>query len=674
MSGPRGGCRVRNEWVSPVDALIEITQGDQGADHRVDLYLGDDGAWPPEPTASDTVPADLDVGSLPAALAGAATAADAVVAFLHASPESQAFAEVGLHLGRLLLPPKVREHWSRPAVDRTFLCVGPGLRRLPWESARAPHALFVQPGQPFVRVHRRVPDDDPVADALPIRVLVVRGDDDDQIGARDEIREIKRIVGGAPGRIEAEFLSRPTQSDLRTAYERVKPHVLHFIGHGTRKASTGQVALRVVPPGREAWLLTPTYIADLLSRPAPRLAILNACRSGETADAVALTDVFLDSGAAAVVGMQGDVRGTAAALFGGTLYRSLLDNEPVDRAVAKAREAVYADTGVSDGARDWILPCLTTRVRPDDVLPDLSAASARAVRIEQQFETEVGAFVNRVHERHKLLKGIDPGVGERVEPLLLVVGESDIGKTRLMNWLRRRCAVRGRRVKYVSFDRPNPVDLLGDRPARYDFLEVLYAIRDVAEDLPDAPEGVASAFDRFNHDVVHLAEGRLPPDPPVPTPEPARWPRMTGGTSHHVASTFESFRTCLASAARPEPLLLVLDHVGNVLDSAFRQQLYDHLIRHIADGRVPNVSLVVVMTNEQHATHWPERGGGTRVDLDRIEAEEFAALAEDVVLAVGRSIALPHVKLIEALGAGVATGKWSPAVLGDLESIVRRMR
>ncbi|MEV8437421.1 CHAT domain-containing protein [Actinosynnema sp. NPDC051121] len=659
-----------------MDALIEITQGGQGADYRVDLYLGDDGVWPPEPTASDTVQADLGASALPAAVAGAQAGAavpDAIIGFLHASPESQAFADVGLHLGRLLLPPNVREHWSRPGVERTFLCLEPGLRRLPWEAARAPHALFIQPGLPFVRVHRRVPGDEPVADALPIRVLVVRGDADDDIGSRDEIREIKRVVGGAPGRIEAEFLSRPTESDLKAAYQRVVPHVLHFIGHGTRKASTGQPALRIAPPGREAWLLTPTYIGDLLSRPAPRLAILNACRSGETADAVALTDVFLDSGAAAVVGMQGDIRGTAAALFGGSLYRSLLANEPVDRAVATAREAVYADTGVSDGARDWILPSLTSRVRPDDVLPDLSASGARAVRIEQQFEKEVGAFVNRVHERHRLLEGVDPAVGEPTEPLLLVVGESQVGKTRLLNWLRRRCAVRGRRVKYVDFDRPNPVDLLGDRPTRFDFLEVLYTIRDVDEDLPDLPEGVASAFDRFNHDVVHLAEGRLPPDPPVPTPEPARWPRMTGGTSHHVAATFDSFRACLGRAAQPEPLLLVFDHVGNVLDSAFRQQLYDHLIRHVADGEVPNLSLVVVMTNEQFATHWPERGGGTRVDLDRIEAEEFPALAEDVVLAVGRSIRGPHLQLIEAIGAGVATGKWSPAVLGDLENIVRRM-
>lgn len=656
-----------------MDALIEITQPGQGADYRVDLYLGDDGVWPAEPTASDTVPADLAAASLPVPSTGA-TASDAIVGFLHANPESQAFADLGLHLGRLLLPPNVREHWSRPGVKRTFLCLPPALRRLPWESARSAHALFVQPDQPFIRLHRRVPGDDPIAESLPIRVLVVRGDDDDDIGSRAEIREIKRVVGGAPGRIEAEFLSRPTESDLKSAYRRVVPHVLHFIGHGTRKASTGQPALRIVPPGREAWLLTPTYIGDLLSRPAPRLAILNACRSGETADAVALTDVFLDSGAAAVVGMQGDIRGTAAALFGGSLYRALLANEPVDRAVATAREAVYADTGVSDGARDWILPSLTLRVRPDDVLPDLSATGARAVRIEQQFEKEVGAFVNRVHERHKLLKGVDPGVGEPLEPLLLVVGESQVGKTRLLNWLRRRCAVRGRRVKYVSFDRPNPVEVLGDRPARFDFLEVLYAIRDVAEDLPNLPEGVASAFDRFNHDVVHLAEGRLPPDPPVPTPEPARWPRLTGGTSHHVAATFESFRACLGRAAQPEPLLLVFDHVGNVLDSAFRQQLYDHLIRHVADGELPNLSLVVVMTNEQFATHWPELGGGTRVDLDRIEAEEFSALAEDVVLAVGRSIGDPHVQLIEAIGKGVATGKWSPAVLGDLENIVRRMR
>ena len=90
----------------------------------------------------------IGAGALPAPLAGAAAVPDAVVGFLHANPESQAFADVGLHLGGLLLPPAVREHWSRPGVERTFLCLDKGLRRLPWESARSTRACGSMSARP----------------------------------------------------------------------------------------------------------------------------------------------------------------------------------------------------------------------------------------------------------------------------------------------------------------------------------------------------------------------------------------------------------------------------------------------------------------------------------------------------------------------------------------------
>ncbi|MEU4746632.1 hypothetical protein AB0G02_40090, partial [Actinosynnema sp. NPDC023658] len=151
-----------------MDALIEITQDGRGTGNRVELRLGDDGVWPAEPPASDTVATEagaVDPGAGDAGVGGpVAVAPAAILEFLHGNAESQGFTDIGLRLGRLLLPPTVRQCWARAAVERTFLCLDPELRRLPWECARSPHALFVQPDHPFVRVHRRVVGDDPVTD------------------------------------------------------------------------------------------------------------------------------------------------------------------------------------------------------------------------------------------------------------------------------------------------------------------------------------------------------------------------------------------------------------------------------------------------------------------------------------------------------------------------------
>ena len=102
------------------------------------------------------------------------------------------------------------------------------------------------------------------------------------------------------------------------------------------------------------WLLTSQYVRDLL-RPAPRVAVMNACRSGEVADVRSLTEAFLAGGTAAVLGMQGDIRGTSAAKFGGELYQALAEGKQIDEAVTRARQDLYVAVGVALQGRDWFL-------------------------------------------------------------------------------------------------------------------------------------------------------------------------------------------------------------------------------------------------------------------------------------------------------------------------------
>ena len=75
----------------------------------------------------------------------------------------------------------------------------------------------------------------------------------------------------------AEVLRAPTQIELVTAYRDLRPHVLHFIGHGTVLPGTGSVLQ--LGSGATAWTLSDQQILNILPGWVGRVAILNACRS-----------------------------------------------------------------------------------------------------------------------------------------------------------------------------------------------------------------------------------------------------------------------------------------------------------------------------------------------------------------------------------------------------------
>lgn len=644
------------------NALVTVAHNREGSDYRVDLYFDDGGVWPAEPVASCVLPCDLNVGSVPDVLAGDSIA-DAIRGHVDANPESAEFDMIGAYLGRLLLRDEVKRRWEQTAVEKTLLHFDPpALRLLPWELMSSGINLFVK--KSFMRVRDRDLDKDDITLWPPVKVLVVVGERDDDIGTDIEIGAIKKGLAAADGRIEAEFLFMPTEPELRRVYARVAPHVLHFIGHGDRKPGSREPALRVKAPGR-SWLLTAKYVRNLLDR-APRVAILNACRSGQVEDVRALTDAFLDIGTAAVVGMQGDIRGQAAALFGGEFYSALASEESIDTAVTRARTAIYAETGYTDGARDWILPSLTLRVAPERVLA-VAAAPEDARRVENQFKEWILAFVNRTEERHDLVAKVDPeSKDEKPAKLLLVVGETEAGKTSLLHWLRRRCALRGRRVRYVDFGTSENLD----------YLQALYAIRDQKEDVPSLAPGAAAAFDRFNYDLGFFARGYLPEDRLGDLPqldEPPR-PRTLGdGPVRMIERLFLSFRDALSQATADSPMILILDHLGGIPASDFQKRLYPLLIRDIVDDHVPNLRLVVALTTEQVSTYWPQEGDEVRVPVKLIERERFEELAGDVVLAMGKPMDNTGQQLVKAVtGYLPDSGLWSPTLLGLVAEIVKR--
>jgi hypothetical protein len=617
-------------------ALIRVTaQAGTSGGYRVKLFSDAQGGnWLETPLASGDLPADLGSATAPAALSQepGQPFAEAVRQFVEANPESAEFEAIGEHLAGLLFQDDLAGMWDQLQDEhlplRTFLQIEPPeLRLLPWELMNRERQLFINPSSVLARVTELV--EDRRQDLGPIRLLVVEGERDDDLGTRTEVRAIKYALPGFGGRIEAEFLTEPSAPYLETRYTRFRPHILHFIGHGGRQDN--EPALKLIDDGT-VWWLTRQYIQNLM-RPAPRLAILNACRSGDVDGVRALTDVFLGTKSAAVVGIQGNIRGAAAARFGGEFYRALSRGELVDQAVTTARTAVYAAVGFTKRERDWFLPALTLRVLPEHVLPITYGIPDQEMDlVKSRLFRRVRAFVDRVDERDMIVEWLDPNNSKASTRLVVVTGDLQVGKTALLQWLRTRCALRGRRVRYVDFRGPKKLD----------FVAALYAIRDTLEDVPSLAVN-PDAFDRFNYDLTFLANGRLPEEPSGPVPKVVPPPPdavLRAGVEKADELIFEWFRAALdATTTADNPLLLILDHIDGLPDLMFQNYLYPQLIKKIVELEPPNVRLVVALSTEQQRDYWPsdEARVGERTEICPIPAERYEELVEDFLLAMGRN-------------------------------------
>lgn len=631
------------------------------------LLAGAEGAAADGDPVAVITPADLEAARAPAVLDGEEVLT-AVQSFVTQNEASTHFGAIGGFLSNLLFRDEVAERWDALRQQysgelHTLLDIQPReLRTVPWELiVRDDRRLFVDEEAAFARIQDLRHDD--AQELVPLRLLVVEGrQDDDVLGTATEIRGIKSALPAFRGRIDAEFLREPSKEELLEAFKRVRPHIFHFMGHGVMAAN--EPALLV-----GAWSLTSGFVRESL-RPMPRVVVLNACRSGEEArvasltakEVRALTDTFLASGSAAAIGMQGDVRGRAAALFGAGLYGALGSNLLLDRAVAHARK-LMAERGGNDQARDWCLPSLTLAVAPEQVLPlNCGISDDDQEHVESKLFKEIGLFVDRTPIRWELAAAADPDEGEG-DParLVLIVGDMEAGKTWLVNWIRTRCALRGRRVRYVDFTNTGV----------YDFVRALECIRDAPEDLASLAGPAQGAFDRFTWDLGHLVNGKIPPEEIAGDPPEITDRLQLGGDNEE--RVFDSFRAALEAATDAQPLLLIFDHVDGILKTDFQTRIFRHLITPLVNGNPPDARLIVVLSSEQQRAYWPSDAVtlGTRVDVKLFSLEDYKASAEDVLLAMGEEFGEMHELLIKGVLPFIQPPA-SPKELRMVERIVAR--
>ena len=262
------------------------------------------------------------------------------------------FKAIGKFLYRLIFRGDVKTRWDELRAQygegqsseglRTILDIEPAnLRALPWELMGDELSLFLDMSNPFSR--GRINFKSSIAKHMwPLRALIIIGShpDDTEIDAEFEAESIAGALREISRTIEVDIMRRPSKSDLAKQYKNLRPHIVHFIGHGGVDGRKPYLQL-YESDGNTPQYWTIDDIANLRHTGwTPSFAFINACRSGDqigVEDTWAIAEAFGKAQIPAVLSMLGDVEEEAAQTFAAGVYKSLAQNRPLDQAVAEAR-------------------------------------------------------------------------------------------------------------------------------------------------------------------------------------------------------------------------------------------------------------------------------------------------------------------------------------------------
>ncbi|MGP3999398.1 CHAT domain-containing protein [Streptomyces sp. 8N706] len=515
-----------------------------------------------------------------------------------------------------LLGGALADHWSTvsQAADqacptRVSLDIRPTeLRSLPWELLRNDDRWLWRRRDLLWR--RRsggatvgTASGEPEGELGPLRVLaVVCNPRDHRLLAEKELARISGTLEGSPGRTHVEVLDGPSRTALVERIEQLRPHILHFIGHGMPRPDGVHALHFNWKPGEHDpldWSLSTQQVADL-TRWKPQLVVLNACRTAQTDtdDRIGgLAHAFLDAGTRAVVSMQGDIDSPEAVRFSGAFYDAIGEHRPVDEAVAAARDALGQCEGRPTDA--WALPVLLTAVAPERVMtiryePPPPARPDAMDRSRPYYDLR--HFVGRARERREAWwaldnPGLTPGGTER--PLLVIGGFSQTGHVKTgKTWFTRWCLA----TYFLRGHRVLSVDLSGGTK---DWLTVIQEIRRQAtarDQLCPLSEKTFAAFDKT---LVRLALGvpGAAPEADAAGTGPLRFNDEAGHSDERREAILDSLLAALRTAAAGRPMVIALDHADRIQHESFTYWLYGRLIRPIAYGEAQPLRLILVASN-----------------------------------------------------------------------------
>lgn len=257
----------------------------------------------------------------------------------------------------------------------------PELAALPWELLYDPVKDSFLSISPLTSISRRLTDVGAVAVnlALPLKILLVLSGPKDLPGLDFDGEEkkiqakLEKIINS--GQVELQILKQATPNNIRQAMGDFCPHIFHYIGHGDfdKQNQTAQIVLE--DEKSFALFMDERRFREFFNgQTQTRLVVLNACESGSTGSAHALSGLaprLLQRDVPAVVAMQYHISDKSALIFSSDFYRSLVSGNRVDVAVAEGRRALYQDAG-SDYI-DWATPVLFLGSPAEKLFPTIPA-------------------------------------------------------------------------------------------------------------------------------------------------------------------------------------------------------------------------------------------------------------------------------------------------------------
>jgi CHAT domain len=242
----------------------------------------------------------------------------------------------------------------------------PEIAALPWEYLFDPdHEHFVARTN-MTSIVRYVEVDTP-ADSLhvdfPLRVLGVIAGPTDQARLQKELEQARMEQALADlcqrGLVTLTWARGGTYDALSDALGDVRPHILHFIGHGGFDESRGEGTIILEREDCTSLPLPATNLGELLlGGGTVRLVVLNSCEGARSSGQKLFSSTaatVVRRGVPAVVAMQYPITDQAAVRFSHELYEKLAASQPVDRAVASARLHLHSDEPRSP---EWGTPVL----------------------------------------------------------------------------------------------------------------------------------------------------------------------------------------------------------------------------------------------------------------------------------------------------------------------------
>jgi CHAT domain-containing protein/AAA ATPase-like protein len=508
----------------------------------------------------------------------------------------------------------------------------PELESLPWELLAEGSALFFTLTPPHARYRKATPGDDPSI-AWPLRLLVVVGakDDDDKALPKLEVDRLREDLLPYRHSIDLEIKEglRPGRDELIKLIRTVKPHVFHFIGHAGVSTQNGQPALRI--DADPLWWLDASDVGAILNHAGahPRFVFLNACRTGDPAQALKVADAFVDAGTRATLTMRGNISGLAAGRFAGDVYKRIWEGQLPDVAVAEARGTLRATS--PSPPQTFAYPLLTLSTAADEVLPTREPLpAARVTQIERcKMFQDVTLFSGRSQERRRIRTAFQP-IERNVAPssLVLVTGTAGWGKSHVVKRSLECLALGGHNVRYVP---------LGEN-GKMSFLDVLVEILTPDPTCAAAPIDPA-IFYEFTWRVTQILQTGSdgPWDGVTKIEGPIAFDANQKKTEDPIGKIFTAFNAALNRAAADCPLLVVLDQFrddngGPTIDPelVMHQILMPYLIHPLLNGSFPRVSMAIVMWTSDASGIFhmedivPQDRWLSIADLDRKEFDDLA--------------------------------------------------